>query len=90
MLSSGCGDSDPAEAYKIDLLVGAVNDNSKGDPRTMLSAYVETANEVSEMTPLQFFGRCGEASRVLRHIDGSPIPWPCRFMNCTRGTRCRW
>lgn len=72
VLSSGCGDSDPAEAYKIDLLVGAVNDNSKGDPRTMLSAYVETANEVSEMTPLQFFGRFGEAGRVLRHINGSP------------------
>jgi hypothetical protein len=32
---------------------------------------VETANEVSQMTPIQFLARFGEASRVLRHLDGS-------------------
>jgi hypothetical protein len=60
---------DPAEAYKVDLLVGERNN---GDPKTMLAAYLETASDINSMTALQFFSRYGEASRVLRQFDGSP------------------
>jgi hypothetical protein len=59
---------DPAEAYKVDLLVG---ERSDGEPKTMLAAYLETANEIKSMTALRFFSRFGEAARVLRQFDGS-------------------
>jgi hypothetical protein len=38
----------------------------------MLAAYVETANEIEKMDALQFFARYGEASRVIRHLAGTP------------------
>jgi hypothetical protein len=65
--------NDPAEAYKVDLLVGERKraPGKKGDPQTMIAAYLETANEIEKMNALQFFSRFGEASRVLRHIPGS-------------------
>lgn len=69
VLAAGAGDSDPEEGYKVKLLVDARDD---GEPRTMVAAYVETANQVASMTPLEFFARFGEISRVLRHINGSP------------------
>ena len=42
-----------------------------GDPRTMIAAYLETANEIEKMDALQFFSRFGEASRVLKHLGGN-------------------
>jgi hypothetical protein len=69
VLAAGVEAHDPAEAYKVDLLVGERND---GDPKTMLAAYLETANEINSMTALKFFSRFGEATRVLRQFDGSP------------------
>ena len=69
VLAAGAGDSDPEEGYKVKLLVDARDD---GEPRTMVAAYVETANQVASMTPLEYFARLGEISRVLRHIPGSP------------------
>jgi hypothetical protein len=65
--------NDPGEAYKIDLLVGAreKGEAKKGDPRSMIAAYLETANEIEKMEPLQFFSRYGEASRVLKHLGGN-------------------
>lgn len=69
VLAAGAGDSDPEEGYKVKLLVDARDD---GEPRTMVAAYVETANQVVGMTPLEFFSKFGEISRVLRHIGGSP------------------
>lgn len=69
VLAAGGAEADPEEAYKVKLLVG---ERDAGEPRTMLSAFVETANEVSRMAPVAFFSRFGEVSRVLRHIDGSP------------------
>lgn len=72
VLAAGCADHDRADAYKVDLLLGEPKEGGKGDPKTMLAAYVETANEVSDMSPVQFFARFGEASRILRHIDVSP------------------
>lgn len=69
VLAAGQEAADPAEAYNVDLLVG---ERGEGEPKTMLAAYVETASEVSKMTPLEFYSRFGEASRVLRHLDDSP------------------
>ncbi|NQT19505.1 MAG: 7-cyano-7-deazaguanine synthase [Planctomycetes bacterium] len=60
---------DPAESYGVDLLTG---ERTEGEPRTMLASYVEMANDVAEMSALGFFGRYGEASRILKHLNGSP------------------
>ena len=68
VLAAGAQDHDPAEAYGVDLLVG---ERAEGESKTMLAAYVETANEVADMAPLKFFGRYGEAARVLKHLNGS-------------------
>jgi hypothetical protein len=68
VLAAGQDANDPGEAYKVDLLVG---ERKEGDPRTMLAEYVETANEIEKMAAVQFFGKYGEASRVLRHIGGN-------------------
>ena len=38
----------------------------------MLSAYLETASNITNMSPIDFFSRYGEVSRILRHLDGSP------------------
>jgi hypothetical protein len=69
MLAAGAQEYDPAEAYDVDLLVG---ERVEGEPRTMMAAYVETANELADITALDFFGRYGEAARVLKHLNGSP------------------
>lgn len=69
ILSAKADPHDPAEAYGVDLLTG---EREAGEPRTMLASYVETASEVADMSALDFFGRFGEASRVLRHLNGSP------------------
>jgi 7-cyano-7-deazaguanine synthase in queuosine biosynthesis len=69
VLAAGCEAVDPAKAYKVDLLTG---ERAEGHPRTMLSAYVETASEITKMNALQFFSHYGEASRVLRHIADTP------------------
>jgi 7-cyano-7-deazaguanine synthase in queuosine biosynthesis len=69
VLAAGAQEHDPAEAYGVDLLVGERNE---GEPKTMLAAYVETANELTDMNALAFFGRYGEAARVLKHLNSSP------------------
>ena len=69
VLAAGAENSDPAEAYGVDLLTG---ERAEGEPRTMLAAYVETASNVADMSALDFYGQFGEASRVLKHINGSP------------------
>jgi hypothetical protein len=73
VLAAGQEANDPGEAYKVDLLVGAreKGEDRKGDPRTMIAAYLETANDIEKMDALQFFSRFGEASRVLRHLPGN-------------------
>jgi hypothetical protein len=69
VLAAGQADTDPGEAYKVDLLVG---ERAEGEPRTMLASYVETASAVSRMSAMEFFSRYGEVSRIVRHLDGSP------------------
>lgn len=73
VLAAGQEANDPGEAYKVDLLIGEreKGEAKKGDPRTMIAAYLETANEIEKMNALQFFSRFGEASRVLKHLGGS-------------------
>ena len=78
VLSAGVEAHDPAEAYGVDLLVGErpAHDSRDSkqkisDSRTMLATYVEMASDICEMTPIDFFGRYGEAARVLRHVDES-------------------
>ena len=68
-LAVGMGEDDPAEAYKVDLLLG---EPKEGHQSSMLVAFTETANEIDQMQPKEFFARYGEVSRVLRHLDGSP------------------
>lgn len=69
VLAANAQQHDPAEAYGVDLLVGERDD---GEARSMIAAYVETANEVADMAVLDFFGRYGEAARILKHLNGSP------------------
>lgn len=68
VLAAGAQQHDPEEAYGVDLLVG---DRAEGEPKTMLAAYVETANEVADMAALDFFGKFGETARILKHLNGS-------------------
>lgn len=69
VLAADAGKHDPKEAYGVDLLIG---ERKEGEPKTMMAAYVETANEIVDMSALDFFGRFGEAARVLKHLNGSP------------------
>ena len=69
VLAADAQQHDPEEAYGVDLLVG---ERDEGEPKAMLAAYVETANEVADMTALDFFGRYGETARVFKHLNGSP------------------
>jgi hypothetical protein len=69
VLAAGLAAHDPAGGYGVDLLTG---ERSEGQSRVLLAAYLETANQVGEMTELEFFGRFGEAGRVLRHLGGNP------------------
>jgi hypothetical protein len=71
VLASGLEEHDPAEAYDVDLLVGDVSEQKKSEARMMLTAYVETANDVADMSALDFFGRYGEVFRAVKHLDGS-------------------
>lgn len=67
VLAAGADAHDPADRYAIDLFVGA---RPGDEPRTMLAGYVETANQVERMTPVEFFSRFGEAARAVRHLAG--------------------
>lgn len=69
VLAAGQETHDPDTRYKVDLLTG---ERSKNEHRTMLATYVETANEIQKADATGFFSKFGEASRVLRHIDGTP------------------
>lgn len=78
ILSANLEEHDPAEAYDVDLLLGerpfegylSMN-RQRSESRIMIAAYVETASDICKMSPIEFFARYGEASRVLRHVSGS-------------------
>lgn len=60
---------DPADRYAVDLLTGGRPGEAS---RTLLAAYVETANRVERMTADEFFREFGEAYRAVRHLPGPP------------------
>ncbi|MBX9625635.1 MAG: 7-cyano-7-deazaguanine synthase [Gemmataceae bacterium] len=63
VLAAGQGDHDPASGYRVDLLTG---ERPNELSRAFLTAYLETANQVERMSPVDFFVRFGEAARALR------------------------
>ena len=65
VLAAGQEQHDPADAYKVDLLVDA---RDVGEPRTMLASYVETASQIAKMSALDFYGCYGEVGRVVTQI----------------------
>lgn len=65
VLAGGAGNLERPETYGYDLLTGA---RSKGESRIMLSSYVESAQQVSQMDEAAFYGRYGEAARAIRHV----------------------
>jgi hypothetical protein len=67
VLAAGQESHDPSEAYKVDLLNGP---RKEGEPKAMLAAYVETANEINSMEAVEFFGRFGETARAVRELGG--------------------
>lgn len=67
VLAAGQEASDPAEAYKVDLLTDA---RAPGEPRTMLASYVETASQIAKMSALEFYGYYGEVGRVVSQLPG--------------------
>jgi hypothetical protein len=81
VLAAGQQENDPAEKYKVDLLTG---ERVAGDPRTMLAAFVETANEIERMDAQSFFATFGEAFRVLKHVDGAPHAVAMEIFNLHR------
>lgn len=71
ILASGLESHDPASAYKVDLFLGERIGEVKGDPRTMLASYVESAKQIKQMRAAEFFSRYGEIGRALPHCGGS-------------------
>jgi len=67
VLAAGQEQHDPADAYKVDLLVDG---RDAGEPRTMLASYVETASQIAKMSALDFYGHYGEVGRVVTQIPG--------------------
>ncbi len=65
VLAGGAGTFERADTYSHDLLVDA---RDAGESRVMLASYVETAQQVAEMSETEFFSRFGEAARVLMHV----------------------
>lgn len=68
VLAGGASAFEKADSYKRDLLL---EDRSVGESRVMLASYVELAQQVAKMSEAEFFGRFGEAARMLRHV-GKP------------------
>jgi 7-cyano-7-deazaguanine synthase in queuosine biosynthesis len=66
-LASKYGDSDPAEMYKVDLLVG---EREKNSDITLLESYIRIAAEMKAKNEYQLLERFGEMSRILRHVRG--------------------
>jgi hypothetical protein len=69
VLAAGQEAHDPAPGYRVDLLTG---ERGVGRDQTMLAVYTQTAADVAEMRPAEFFGRFGELSRVVGEVGESP------------------
>jgi hypothetical protein len=62
VLAAGQMDEDPAEAYKVDLLLG---ERQAGPDREMALAFVRSASAIDQMSDLTFFTQYGETSRIV-------------------------
>lgn len=65
VLASGAAAFERAETYKVDLLLDG---RPEGESRIMLASYGELARQVAQMNEAEFFGRFGEAARIIRHV----------------------
>ena len=81
VLAAGCQRHDLGGRYRVDLLTG---ERTSDDSETMLESYIRTATWVSTASDDEFFGRFGEASRVLRHMNGSPDQVADRILDLYR------
>jgi 7-cyano-7-deazaguanine synthase in queuosine biosynthesis len=57
---------DPADAYKVDLLLG---ERQEGPDREMALAFVRSASSVNQMKDVEFFAHYGETSRIVGFFD---------------------
>jgi hypothetical protein len=68
VLAAGAGPFERADTYGVDLMI---QPRDKGEPRTMLASYVETAQQVATISEMEFFMRFGEVGRIVRQLGGS-------------------
>jgi hypothetical protein len=62
-------DEDPAEMYKVDLLVG---ERAIGETRAMAEGFLQRARDLQNITEEDFLAQFTEVSRALRHVGVSP------------------
>ena len=62
VLAAGQEGEDPADAYKVDLLLG---ERQVGPDREMALAFVRSASVINQMTDFAFFTHYGETSRIV-------------------------
>ena len=65
VLAAKQGDTDPAEAYKVDLFEGA---RPAGPDRELALAYVRSAAKIERMSDVAFFEEYGETSRIVGYF----------------------
>lgn len=58
-------DEDPAEMYKVDLLVG---ERVVGETRAMAEGFLQRAKDLQSITEFDFLTQVSEVSRSLRHV----------------------
>ena len=68
ILAAGQAENDPADMYKVDLLLGP---RKVGPQRTLAEAYVRTASTILRMADTAFIANYGEVFRAVRYL-GEP------------------
>jgi hypothetical protein len=68
ILAAGQAENDPAEMYKVDLLLGP---RKHGPQTTLAEAYVRTASSILRMADTAFIANYGEVFRAVRFL-GEP------------------
>lgn len=66
ILAAGQEHEDPADAYKVDLLLDG---RGPGPDREMSLAYIRSASRIDQMTDVDFFTHYGETSRIVSHFN---------------------
>jgi 7-cyano-7-deazaguanine synthase in queuosine biosynthesis len=81
VLAAGQEHEDPAEAYKVDLLLGG---REPGPDREMALAYVRSASAVKQMEDIAFFTHYGETSRIFGFFPESADTVASRIIDLHR------